>query len=56
MEDLPAGAALDVGCGSGLLAQAWAALGRGPVLACDLDPRALARPPAAWRPPGSPSA
>lgn len=41
MDDLPAAPALDVGCGSGLLAQAWAALGRGPVLACDLDPRAL---------------
>lgn len=41
MDDLPPGPALDVGCGSGLLAQAWAALGRGPVLACDLDPRAL---------------
>ena len=38
---LPPGPALDAGCGSGLLAQAWAALGRGPVLACDLDPRAL---------------
>jgi ribosomal protein L11 methyltransferase len=38
---LPAGPAVDAGCGSGLLAQAWAALRRGPVLACDLDPRAL---------------
>lgn len=38
---LPAGPALDAGCGSGLLAQAWARLGRGPTLACDLDPRAL---------------
>ena len=38
---LPAGPALDAGCGSGLLAQAWARLGRGPVLACDLDSRAL---------------
>ena len=41
VEALPAGPALDAGCGSGLLAQAWARLGRGPVLACDLDPRAL---------------
>jgi ribosomal protein L11 methyltransferase len=41
LERLPAGPALDAGCGSGLLAQAWARLGRGPVLACDLDPRAL---------------
>jgi hypothetical protein len=38
---LPDGPALDVGCGSGLLALAWAALGRGPVLAVDLDPAAL---------------
>lgn len=35
------GPALDAGCGSGLLAQAWVALGRGDVIACDLDPRAL---------------
>jgi ribosomal protein L11 methylase PrmA len=41
LEDLPPGPALDAGCGSGLLAQAWARLGRGPVLACDLDARAL---------------
>lgn len=41
LEGLPGGPAVDVGCGSGLLAQAWVALGRGPVLACDLDPRAL---------------
>ncbi|MGE0347064.1 MAG: 50S ribosomal protein L11 methyltransferase [Candidatus Nanopelagicales bacterium] len=41
LDGLPAGPALDAGCGSGLLAQAWAALGRGPVLAVDLDPRAL---------------
>jgi SAM-dependent methyltransferase len=38
---LPAGPALDAGCGSGLLAQAWARLGRGPVLAVDVDPAAL---------------
>lgn len=41
METLPAGSALDAGCGSGLLAQAWAALGRGSVLALDIDPRAI---------------
>ncbi len=34
------GAAVDVGCGSGLLTQAWAAL-RGPVAALDIDPRAV---------------
>jgi ribosomal protein L11 methyltransferase len=34
---LPAGPALDAGCGSGVLSLAWAALGRGPVLAVDLD-------------------
>jgi ribosomal protein L11 methyltransferase len=38
---LPSGPALDAGCGSGLLAQAWARLGRGPVDAWDLDSRAL---------------
>jgi SAM-dependent methyltransferase len=38
---MPAGPACDLGCGSGLLAQAWARLGRGPVIACDLDARAL---------------
>jgi ribosomal protein L11 methyltransferase len=42
LEGLPAGPAVDAGCGSGLLAQAWAALGRGPVLAVDVDPRAVA--------------
>ena len=40
---LPAGPALDAGTGSGLLALAWAQLGRGPVLAIDLDPLALAQ-------------
>jgi ribosomal protein L11 methyltransferase len=40
---LPAGPAVDAGCGSGLLAQAWARLGRGPVLGLDLDGRALAQ-------------
>ena len=41
VDDLPTGAAVDAGCGSGLLAQAWVALGRGEVIACDLDPRAI---------------
>jgi ribosomal protein L11 methyltransferase len=38
---LPDGAALDVGCGSGLLAQAWARLARGPVRALDADAGAV---------------
>jgi ribosomal protein L11 methylase PrmA len=41
LDPLPPGPALDAGCGSGLLAQAWAALGRGPALAVDVDPRAV---------------
>ena len=41
IDALPGGAAIDAGCGSGLLAQAWVALGRGAVIACDLDPRAV---------------
>ena len=41
IDRLPAGEAVDAGCGSGLLAQAWVALGRGRVVACDLDPRAV---------------
>ncbi|MBJ7455498.1 MAG: 50S ribosomal protein L11 methyltransferase [Thermoleophilia bacterium] len=41
LEHLPAADAVDVGCGSGLLCQAWVALGRGRVLACDLDGRAV---------------
>ena len=41
LEDLPAADAVDVGCGSGLLCQAWVALGRGRVVACDLDGRAV---------------
>jgi len=36
-----AGPALDAGCGSGILGLAWARLGRGPVLAVDLDPYAV---------------
>jgi ribosomal protein L11 methyltransferase len=42
LDPLPPGPALDAGCGSGLLAQAWAARGGGPVLAVDVDPRAVA--------------
>lgn len=38
---MPTGPAFDAGCGSGLLAQAWAAAGRGPVDGCDLDGRAV---------------
>ncbi len=41
LERLPSADAVNVGCGSGLLCQAWVALGRGRVLACDLDGRAL---------------
>jgi ribosomal protein L11 methylase PrmA len=41
IDTLPTGAAVDAGCGSGLLTQAWVALGRGRVIACDLDPRAV---------------
>lgn len=40
IETLEDGVAVDVGCGSGLLTQAWATL-RGPVAALDLDPRAV---------------
>jgi ribosomal protein L11 methyltransferase len=38
---LPDGPALDAGTGSGLLALAWARLGRGVVLAVDADPHAV---------------
>ena len=41
LELLPVSSAVDVGCGSGLLAQAWVALDKGDVLACDLDPHAI---------------
>jgi len=41
LDDLGGGPALDLGCGSGLLSQAWAA-GHGPVVGVDLDPRAIA--------------
>jgi ribosomal protein L11 methylase PrmA len=54
LEACPPGPALDAGCGSGLLAQAWAALGRGPVLAIDLDPRALAQAAAGLQAAGRP--
>ena len=37
----PAGPALDLGCGSGVLAIAAARLGHAPVLACDDDPAAV---------------
>jgi hypothetical protein len=43
LRDLPPAPAVDLGCGSGLLAQAWAALGRGTVRGVDLDPRAVAQ-------------
>jgi ribosomal protein L11 methyltransferase len=43
LEHLPPGDVVDAGCGSGLLAQAWARLGRGRVLAIDLDPAAIAQ-------------
>lgn len=38
---MPAGPAFDAGCGSGLLAQAWARSGRGSVIGYDVDSRAL---------------
>lgn len=41
IDRLPAGAAVDIGCGSGLLSQAWTSLGKGPALAVDLDPSAV---------------
>jgi ribosomal protein L11 methylase PrmA len=41
IDRFPAGPAVDLGCGSGLLAQAWARLGRGPVVGIDLDEGAL---------------
>lgn len=40
---LPPAPAVDVGCGSGLLAQAWARRWSLPVLAIDLDPAAVAQ-------------
>jgi ribosomal protein L11 methyltransferase len=41
LDALAPGPAVDAGCGSGLLAQAWARLEKGPVAAFDLDPRAI---------------
>lgn len=41
LDALPPADAIDVGCGSGLLTQAWARLDRGRVLAIDLDPSAV---------------
>jgi len=41
LDGLGAGAAIDLGCGSGLLSQAWATR-HGQVVAVDLDPRAIA--------------
>jgi Ribosomal protein L11 methyltransferase (PrmA) len=41
LADLPTGPALDVGCGSGLLTQAWLSLGRGSALAIDIEPGAV---------------
>ena len=43
LDRLPPSDAIDVGCGSGLLAQAWAVFGRGRVVAIDLDPLAVAQ-------------
>lgn len=43
LDRLARGDALDVGCGSGLLTQAWARLGRGRVVAIDLDPLAVSQ-------------
>jgi|GEM_PF-4082536 len=46
LDHLPDGAAIDAGCGSGLLTQAWATT-RGPVTAIDLDPQAITQASAA---------
>jgi ribosomal protein L11 methyltransferase len=43
LDDLPDAPAVDVGCGSGLLAQAWARRWAVHVLAIDLDPAAIAQ-------------
>jgi len=43
LDHLPPGDAIDVGCGSGLLTQAWVRLGRGRVVAIDLDPLAVSQ-------------
>lgn len=41
IDGLPAAPAVDVGCGSGLLAQAWVASGRGTAAGIDADPNAV---------------
>lgn len=41
LDRFPDGPALDIGCGSGLLMQAWALLARGPVVGVDVDLRAV---------------
>jgi ribosomal protein L11 methyltransferase len=41
LDGLPHGDAIDVGCGSGLLTQAWLRMRRGHVLAVDADPAAV---------------
>lgn len=43
LDHLPRGDAIDVGCGSGLLTQAWVRLGRGRAVAIDLDPQAVSQ-------------
>ena len=47
LDALPAAAAVDAGCGSGLLAQAWAQRWALHVLAVDVDPAAIAQTRAA---------
>ena len=41
LADMPCGPAVDVGCGSGLLSQAWYLLRRGSVVGVDVDPAAV---------------
>jgi ribosomal protein L11 methylase PrmA len=43
IDRLHGGPAIDVGCGSGLLTQAWLAAGKGSVVALDADPAAVAQ-------------
>jgi ribosomal protein L11 methyltransferase len=43
LDQLPSGRAIDVGCGSGLLTQAWVATKRGPVIGLDADSGAVAQ-------------
>ena len=49
LDDLPSAPAVDAGCGSGLLAQAWARRRAVHVLAVDLDPAAIAQTRASTR-------